>query len=575
MEETILMDEKEQEKVGVVHSLRIKILLLVNIGIVTTCILLLCCVIPQAQKIVKTNIANYMTDIAALAGEQVQQKVDYFGFTTAMKPGYLEGILGDVKVKGMDSCYAYVVSDDGTMLYHPTADKIGQPVESDAVKALLKKIEQGERPETDLIIYQFRGKNKYASFYVGKALDYIVVVTVDESEALAGINKLVRDGGLVAFGVFILFGVFAVVMARRIIKPVVVTTQEVVTLSKLDFVNTDSSAEKERKDEVGVMRKAIANLRQELVEVVSHINLQSDKLHDAAGVMNRSASETLSAVEQVEKAIVEIADGASSQAHETQTATENIIVMGNMIEETDNAVELLQKNADAMLSAGNTAGDILEQLRNVNQKTKDAIELIAKQTNVTNDSALRIKEAVDMIADIAEETNLLSLNASIEAARAGEQGRGFAVVASQIQKLAEQSNESAQQIAQIIHLLIEESQKSVATMEDVKEVIRQQDDNVEQTAVAFRDVKTGIDKSIAGIASISEKTRQLDQARVKVVDVVQNLTAIAQENAASTQETSASVSEVGAIMSDIAQNANHLNDIADGLHETIANFKVQ
>ena len=271
----------------------------------------------------------------------------------------------------------------------------------------------------------------------------------------------------------------------------------------------------------------------------------------------------------------EIADGASSQASETQTATENVIIMGNMIEETNTEVEKLRTNARAMRDAGNTAMDILLELNSVNQKTKEAMYEIFEQTNVTNESALKIKEVTNIISDIAEETNLLSLNASIEAARAGEQGRGFAVVAGQIQKLAEQSNESARQIEEITNILIEESQKSVKTMEDVRSVIERQNTNVQNTQHAFENVKNGIDCSIDGIRTIAGKTAKLDEARVKVVDVVQNLTAIAQENAASTEETCASASEVGSIMSNIADNAEHLHQIAVKLEESVNQFVVE
>ncbi len=153
--------------------------------------------------------------------------------------------------------------------------------------------------------------------------------------------------------------------------------------------------------------------------------------------------------------------------------------------------------------------------------------MIYEQTNTTNESAMKIREATTLITSIAEETNLLSLNASIEAARAGDQGRGFAVVASQIQKLAEQSNESARQIENIIDSLIEDSQKSVATMEDVKKIMESQSESVGRTNERFTQVRNGITQSLDGVNQIADKTKRLDEARVNVVDVVQNLTAIA------------------------------------------------
>lgn len=322
------------------------------------------------------------------------------------------------------------------------------------------------------------------------------------------------------------------------------------------------------------MNRAISALQQELALVAANINEQCEKLNAESGSMARSVDETLNTVEQVEKAVNEIAQGATSQAQETQTATEQIIVMGSMIEETGVDVEELRENARKMRNASEQAMEILDALGEVNQQTKDAIAVIAKQTDVTNESAMKIKMAVDIITDIAEETNLLSLNASIEAARAGEQGRGFAVVAGQIQRLAEQSNESAQQITGIIELLIQETQRAVQTMADVKVVIEKQDENVNLTERAFGDVKEGITQSIEGIRTIAKRTEELDQARVKVVDVVQNLTAIAEENAASTEETSASATEMSAIMESIDNNAKNLNEVAEQLHATISKFKI-
>ena len=220
------------------------------------------------------------------------------------------------------------------------------------------------------------------------------------------------------------------------------------------------------------------------------------------------------------------------------------------------------------------ADSTLHELHSVNQRAIDSINIIYKQTHTTNESALKIREATSLISAIADETSLLSLNASIEAARAGEAGRGFAVVASQIQKLAEQSNESASQIDSIIHDLLEDSQKAVETMESVREIMMQQNENVTQTGSAFTQVQGGIASSAANVDTIANRTDQLNSARVNIVDVVQNLTSIAEQNAANTQETSAAVLEVANIMQEISRYASKLQEIASSLETNVDTFQL-
>lgn len=567
----------ENNRVSFFHSIKIKILLLVFGTVFSSVVICIATAVPLSRGSVTNLTENYMEDIAYIAGTSLERDVAAKGYENVMTAEVLESYLGGVKVKGMNSSYAYLVSSDSTMMYHPTPDKIGQPVENAAVKQLVGEIARGNRPETDVIIYDFKGVTKYASFYIDHDKSFILVVTADENEILKPVTSLTINsiiGGLI---VLFLCNIVGFIVALKLVKPIERTTREASRLAELDFTRAEAGKgllHRERKDETGVMNRAISVLQQELALMAVNVNEQCGKLHDSAGSMAQSVSKTLETVEQVEKAVNEIAQGATNQAQETQTATEEIIAMGNMIEETEVEVEELRENARKMRSAGEQAMEILGALGEVNQQTKDAIAVIAKQTDVTNESAMKIKTAVDIITNIAEETNLLSLNASIEAARAGEQGKGFAVVAGQIQKLAEQSNESAQQITGIIELLIQETQRSVQTMSDVKVVIEKQDENVTLTERAFEDVKDGIAQSIEGIRAIARRTKELDETRVKVVDVVQSLTSIAEENAASTEETSASATEMGAIMESIDDNARSLSVVADQLHETISKFKV-
>ncbi len=518
---------------------------------------------------------NYLYDLAVAYGIEVNDQIDVIGYNTATDYNNLARSLGEVRLAEVESSYAYLVSEDGTMLYHPTKDKVGQPVENEVVKSVVERLQAGENVEPEVVQYRFKGTMKYAAYYVTDRGHCILVISADESDILQSVRRVTTIGSVCAVVLVLVFSVLAYLFVNSTITPIMRVTEIVGRLAHMDFTEIEGQDKLvKRTDETGMMSRAVAELRAQLAEIVSSLRQQSTQLFSASESLHTNASETASTVEQVEKAVSEISEGASSQADETQKATENVILMGNMVEETSQEVANLISNADHMKKASDEATATLAALEKINQHAKEAIDVIYEQTNTTNESALKIREATSLITSIAEETNLLSLNATIEAARAGEQGRGFAVVASQIQKLAEQSNESARQIENIIDSLISDSQKAVETMGEVKTIMESQSENVEKTDAIFTEVKSGITSSIEGVNKIADKTKRLDEARVNVVDVVQNLTAIAEENAASTEETSASVTEVSNIVYNISENASQLKNVADGLEQNMNIFKM-
>ena len=378
----------------------------------------------------------------------------------------------------------------------------------------------------------------------------------------------------VAVAVCILCGIVSFIIAGGTVGAIKKSIDVVGEISSGNLAVSVDEKTASRSDEVGELCKYVEELRTRLAEIIGKLKEESGHLYSSSNRLYSTSQNANDAVGQVERAVHEIADGATSQADETQKATENVILMGNMVEETSAQVEELQKNAIEMQKSSEQASAILSELAAVNQETVDAIEVISQQTNTTNESALKIRDATNLITEIADETNLLSLNASIEAARAGEQGRGFAVVAAQISKLAEQSNESARKIEEIITSLIADSTKSVETMNHVRDIMTRQNENVQKTDEAFQIVKDGIDRSMDGVKYIADKTTQLDEARVNVVDVVQNLTAIAEENAAGTEETSASATEFGNMIGDIESETQGLKDAANVIEESVGIFKL-
>ena len=420
----------------------------------------------------------------------------------------------------------------------------------------------------------------YFGYYVPIAaedgtIEGMVFAGIPQSEARAEIMKIIT----LLVGIILAMGIICCVMVAIVVTNLTnalhkgTDALEEVAEGRLN-AELDERITK-RRDEIGHISRSIVKLKQQQSEIIQSMKEQSEALNQASTYLSDKTAETSSTVAQVEKAVEEVAEGATSQAEETQSATDNVVLVGNMVSETAREVEAMYSNAKNMHALGQDAFETLHELSTINQQASESIQAIYEQTNMTNESVQKIKEATGLITAIAAETNLLSLNASIEAARAGEQGRGFAVVATQIQQLADQSNASARQIEEIISYLITDSGRAVKTMEVVKDIMEKQNENVQHTDERFQKVISGIEESLEAIERITEKTSQLDTTRSSVIDTVQNLSAIAEENAASTEETFASITEISSIIEGISAEAEQLKKIANGIDQSMEIFELE
>lgn len=386
----------------------------------------------------------------------------------------------------------------------------------------------------------------------------------------AGINKM-----LVIMIVVMLLAVTGVcIIATSITGAIKRAVKELNVVAGGCLTKEPRKRDLKRKDEIGEITHATEKLKEDLKMMIGGIKETAVILETSSQELNLTAETNHSTTQDLERAIGELAAVAATEAEETEDATEHVIEMGNLIEETVEDVNQLNTNAISMKCIGNEAIVILEQLNETNEKAKGAIEEISKQTTTTNESAQQIKQATAIITSIAEETNLLALNASIEAARAGEQGRGFAVVASQIQKLAEQSNESTNKIETIISNLLRDSESAVAAMEEVKAITFLQSENVDRTKYKFIEVNTGIGTSLARAEEIKSRTEKLDMARKSVVKIVQNLSASVEENAVSTEETSTAATKLEATVGQMREAAESLRNIGETLVKNVQVFEM-
>lgn len=329
-----------------------------------------------------------------------------------------------------------------------------------------------------------------------------------------------------------------------------------------------------RKDETGTLARHTNAVIKSLAKVIAKVGSTSDVIVAASEKLDKMTDQTRNASDDVARSMSDMANGATAQATETQSVSEAVMQIGEGIEQTNAAVQNLMNNADTMKKAGQAGAESVQDLESISEKVKAQIAVIYQQTNTTNESAQEIHKATELIASIANETNLLALNASIEAARAGESGRGFAVVAEQIKNLAEQSNESAKTIEGIIKNLLEESEQAVKTMNTVDAIIGLQADKVETTKRVFDKVSGGLQVTIDGIESIASNTEKLAHARGQVMSSVESLSAIAEENAAATQETAASAEELAATISEIKDATGRLYKVSDELTGELNMFQI-
>lgn len=428
---------------------------------------------------------------------------------------------------------------------------------------------------TDL---EINGEKYYAYYAPMKNSDGQVVGMYFAGSPATDMNAyIMRQVGKIASAAVVI-GVLALIIillvVARIQKGILSTKQAVQTLASGNLNAALDSTALNRGDELGDMAREVNRLQKQLANTLSKVRDSAQLLMKAGGELSDMASQTSSTADEISHAVEDISRGAVSQADEIEVASSNVMEMGDVIAKIVNGVSVLDTTSGQMESSRNSAMNIVNDLTKSNQKTQEAVSRIGEQIRTTNESANKISEAIQIISSIAEETNLLSLNASIEAARAGEQGKGFAVVANQIQKLAEQSNESSQRIADIIVELLQDSNKTVDVMHEVEKIINEESEKLEQTRNEFGNVSKGIEQSRAETDGIKGQTNICDGSRKNVVDIISNLSAISQQNAASTEETTASMQELNATINLLAESAHDLTNLSDELNEGIQFFQI-
>jgi methyl-accepting chemotaxis protein len=376
---------------------------------------------------------------------------------------------------------------------------------------------------------------------------------------------------LIVMVIFILSSEILTYSISNALKQSIVTVQQV-SEGKLNVpVN---KAGLKRADEIGDLTRAIKQLQIELRTMIGNISTSADMMLEQSDSLEQTSHETYENMTNVQNSVGEIMKDADLQEKDTKSASDHIRRMGDLIIETGQEADELNHRADNMLVSSDTATDNIAGLKVISNEVQSVVDMVEDLTRQTNDSANRIKEASNLISEIADQTNLLSLNASIESARAGEAGKGFAVVAKEIQTLAEQSNQASQTIDGIVTVLMQDSGRVIEAMRRMPEVMGRQNSHIVMTEDTVTEVMKELRASIEGIRSIENSTKELEESRIEIVDKISSLADIAENNAGNTQETNHAIAMTSGRFKMLKESAASLRTAADVLASNIQNFEM-
>lgn len=540
-----------KEKVSFIHSIAAKIMLMVVVMVALS--LMACISIANVRASATVNNVNEnfilsLTESAAKTLDKIPAEVDFSTQCAA--------VMQDMSMEGVPSAYGYLVDSDGTMLYHPTADKIGKAVENEVVKGVVSQLQSDNIPQDAVVTYNFNGTVKYAA-YALTSDHKIVVMSADKGEIMEPITNMVRIMQITMGVCLIICCLAALVLTNMITKPIHQLTYIITRTANFDFThNANSRRLYSRKDEIGIMAAEMHIMRKNLRDMVASIQDAGQKINENVSELNEVTDTVNQMCSDNSATSQQLAAGMQETAATTVTINENVSQIKGEAENINAMAEEGAKNSETVMdralqlrtktvTASNKTMDIYNSVK---EKAEKAIE--------GSKAVEKINELTGTIMEISSQTGLLALNASIEAARAGEAGKGFAVVATEIGSLADQTSQAIANISAIVKEVneavgnmsecLEETteflEKSVSadykefeqvseqykddanvfknSMEGIKTSMAQLAGSIEQIASALSGINDTVGESSVGVTDIAEKTSGMVEKTSSATDKV-------------------------------------------------------
>lgn len=559
----------EQGKTKKRGTFAAKIIVMVILAVIVSNVICMVFILESSKKQITDSVKHTMVDVVNTTSKIMENEISNSGVDDLDYDGYANNLL-DVKLEGMDSAYMYVVQNDGTMLYHPTKEKVGQPVENAVIKGVVQQLQDGKKPGTTVVEYDFNGTTKYSAYTILNN-ENILVLTADESEALAGITTVTGVAvGIIAIVVLIAI-IISFIMGRRLMRPLVKVSTIIEDVANGN-IEADFSVVKESNDEIGLIIEKMKELTQSLGSIVGKIRNSSDTMSSNSYELNDTSSQTLAANNEISKAVEDVAEGSTGMAASISKINENLLEMSNETKDINASVDEIKNQTVAVQDSSKIMNDKIKSMQDSSHKMDEGISAISKRIETVNTTVDKVSNIVSVIEEISSETNLLSLNASIEAARAGDAGKGFAVVAQEIRVLSDNTNTELENIKQIISSLVEECRYCVQASGTIVEDNAKQKEEIK----AVLDEFGSLDEQIQKTAEKAEEIEELVTAMIELNDDItkssNSLTDVSAANAAATEEMNANIEELNAMMHGVSEMAGHMNDESDGLKEALSFF---
>lgn len=547
-----------------------KIIAMVILAIVTSNVICMVFILESSKKQITDSVKHTMVDVINTTSKIMENEISNSGVDDLDYDGYANNLSG-VKLEGMDSAYMYVVQNDGTMLYHPTKEKVGQPVENAVIKGVVQQLQDGKKPGTAVVEYDFNGTTKYSAYTILNN-ENILVLTADESEALAGITTVTGVAVGISAIVVLLAIIICFILGRRLMSPLVKVSTIIEEIANGD-INADFGMVKESNDEIGLIIEKMKELTQSLGNIVGKIRNSSDTMSANSYELNDTSSQTLAANNEISKAVEDVAEGSTGMAASISKINENLLEMSNETKDINESVNEIRNQTTAVQDSSKIMNDKIKSMQNSSQKMDEGISAISKRIETVNTTVDKVSNIVSVIEEISSETNLLSLNASIEAARAGDAGKGFAVVAQEIRVLSDNTNTELENIKQIISSLVEECRYCVQASGTIVEDNAKQKEEIKAVLDEFGSLDEQIQKTAEKADEIEELVTAMIELNDDITKSSNSLTDVSAANAAATEEMNANIEELNAMMHGVSEMAGHMNDESDGLKEALSFFR--